>query len=329
MSVSVKSILSGYGLYDDVLGIIDDYAVGTKEDFKSRYTDVLDEMKETDFVLEQITSYRSYEMFRNVVETLLFRSVYEDATFGNMEGCPDDYWIERSCIPLRDWNLSLYENIMLNNLQKKLVKFLKVFPHILYNKELSFIDCTRLTELLKQPIRRFNFRTHDIQYFVYRLQKRDTKCRLYFDCFSYTSHIEFDKMENFPDLKIQYLLNKCHYELKNNYNHKRKAQLEKKRKLRLEKHKTFYVGWTYTCDIPFTQMKNVTFKITRVTTKCIYYTKTQNGIESDPKRKVIKINGDENGFGGIQYFKETRHFEVMATYKMFQSCLYGCVCERH
>lgn len=327
--MSVKSILSGYGLYDDVLGIIDDYAVGTKDDFIPRYKDVLDEMKENDFVLEQIKSYRSYEMFKNLVETILFRSVDGYMTSDYIHEPPEDYWNERSCTPLCDWNISLYENILLDKLQKKVEKFLKVFPHILYNKELSYIECKRLTELFKQPIHRLNFRTYDIQYLVSRLQKRDTKCRLYVDSLKYCSHVDLDKIENFPDLKLQFQLNQCHDELKSNYNQIRKVQLEKKRKLRLEQHKTFYVGWTYTCEIPFTQMKNVTFKITRVTPKCIYYTKTQNGIESDPKRKLIKITGDENGFGGIQYFKETRHFEVMATYIMFQSCLYGCVCERH
>jgi len=313
-TMSVKSILSGYGLYDDLIGIIDDYTVGTKEDFKQRYSDVLHEMTDTDFCLEQNMPYhRSYGMFENVVESLLFRSVYEYTNYENMYGCPGDYWNERSCIPLRDWDLSLYDTILLDKLQKKIEKFIKVFPHIMNNKELSYVDCTRLTDLLKQPIHRFHYRTHDIQYFVYRLRNRDTKCRLYFDSISFYSHIEFDKIENFPELKIQFQLNQCLYELKNNYNAKRKKQLEKERELRLEQHKKFFVGWKY---IPYSLGgTDITFTITRMTPRCIYYTKTQNGIESEPKRKLIKTTEGDNGLGGIQYFCENKKsFKIKATY---------------
>lgn len=314
-TMNTKSILEGYGLYDDILGIIDDYTVGPKEEFAQRYCNVLDEMEENEFDLELIKSYKPYEMFENIVDTLLFRSVYEYS-----DGSPGDYWTERSCIPLREWNMSLYENIMLDRLQKKVEKFLKVFPHILHCKELSLVDCNRLTKLLKQPTHRLNFKTYNIQYFVARLQKRETNCRLYFDCFSYPSHIEFDKMENFPDLKIQFLLNQCHHELKTNYNEKIKAQQEKEKEIRMQQNKTFFVGWTYVSpSIPSIQMNDITFKITRVTPKCIYYTKTENGVESEPKRRIIKTTGPNNGIDGIQYFKENRHYDVRATYNMYDN----------
>jgi hypothetical protein len=89
-------------------------------------------------------------------------------------------------------------------------------------------------------------------------------------------------------------------------------------KLRIEKHKKFFVGWSHTCHwIPFTQEKNVTITIIRITRNCIYYTKTENGVVSKPIRRVIKTTGDENGFGGIQYFDHTEHFEVMATYNIW------------
>ena len=306
--MSVKSILSGYGLYDDVLGIIDDYAVGTKEDFKQRYSYVLDEMTENNFDLEQIKSYRSYEMFKNLVETILFRSVDGYMTSDYIYEPPEDYWNERSCTPLCDWNISLYENILLDKLQKKVEKFLKVFPHIMHNKRLSYVDCTRLTELLNQPIHRFSYRTHDIQYFISRLQNRETKYRLYFDSLSYQSHVEFDKMENFPDLKLQSQLNQCHYEIITNYTQKIKKQ-------ELEQHKKFFVGWKYI--LYFFGGTDITYTITRMTPKCIYFTKTQNGIESEPKRKLIKTTEGDNGLGGIQYFCENKKsFKIKATYIM-------------
>ena len=97
-----------------------------------------------------------------------------------------------------------------------------------------------------------------------------------------------------------------------------KHQLEKERNLRLQ-HKNFFVGWSYfRRGQSFTrgQEEDATFTITRMTPKCIYYTKTENGVESEPKRKLIKITGDENVFGGIQYFHDNRKYEIMATYNM-------------
>ena len=315
--MNVTSILKGYGLYDDVIGIINDYAVGTKEDFRESYNHVLTELEVNDFDLYQINECEpSYKgTYQDLVDTLLFRFVEDQFSQYDPNGT---YSSELISAPLCDWNISLYESILLSKLQRKLEQFVKVFPHIMETATMSLVDSRRLTDILKQPIYRDNYRTYHrtygIQCFISRLRKRDTMCRLYFKLFSCGAHVELDRIANFPDLKIQFQLNQCHCELFNYRMEKAKKEKKKQKKLLLEQHKNFFVGWK---AIPYsTGGADVTFTITRMTPKCIYYTKTMNGVESEPKRKLIKITEDENGFEGIQYFQENRHRVIKATYNM-------------
>lgn len=322
-ATNASTILKTYGLYDDVLSIIGDYLIGTKDEFKDEYSVSIREMKSLDFDLHRICRFpRVIHNFTYIVESLILRSL------GNYE-CYDDeeeyeYWNNSdyddlnsySCDSLNQWGENtIAMSIKFDIVQRKLEKFLKIFPNVLDKPTFTNTESRRISRLVGVKVEDI-YHTYQVKYFLTRLRNRDMEYRMYHSCFSGYDHIIFDTITNFPDITIQRFMYKCLEELRETFKQREKKQRTEIIKKRMKENTKFFSGWTHTylrkkdyIDYGYNfLLNNTVFTITRKTDKCIYYTKTDldRVIEhQEEKRKKIKIEDRPGIYHGVEYFTET------------------------
>lgn len=328
-ATNASTILKTYGLYDDVLSIIGDYLIGTKEKFKDTYSDTIQEMEAFEFSLYRIHGYPHTDIdYSQMVESLIIRSLRnyerECLNFCEFHDDPEDEYSRNSVYDnlnsyssrsLKEWcENTITISIKFDILQRKLEKFLRIFPNILDKPKFTDTESKRISRLFGVKLDDI-YNTYQVKYFLTRLRNRDMEYRMYLNSFGGYEHKIFDTITNFPDITRQRFMYECLKELRETFKQREKKQRTEIIKKRMKENTKFFSGWTHTYSIKKDYidygykflLNNTVFTITRKTDKCIYYTKTDldRGIEYQEKRKKIKIEDRPGIYHGVEYFTET------------------------
>lgn len=297
-------MLRCFGLYDDVIGIITDFLVGTKKQNKDKFQESIQQ-----FIVEggSLGFYKSSIMIRDkqdeIVLWLLNRRIFYQPSDSVL---PSKEWIS---VSLKEWpnlqNTEIFQTILLDKLQRRFEQFVSVFPEIFDKSNLDYsdvnrLDCNVFNGLLwnngydrhrQHPM----FPTpHNLKHFLLCLRDRKKKCRFYIWELEEMSHPILDKIHDFPDLELQSYKHKCHSQLRE-YFVKREKILKRRREIQLiQENKKFFVGWSHTYSL------NTQIIITKLTNKCLYYKRIKNGVDTNEVRKVVKINE----VSGVEFFND-------------------------
>ena len=305
MSGSV-AMLSCFGLYDDVIGRITDFLVGTKKQNKMKF-----QLSIQQLVVERGTMdfYKTLEIIREKQDEIVLWSMNRRIWYQ-----PSDSLLsskEWSSVLLKEWpnlqNTEIFQTILLDKLQRRFEQFLNVFPEIFDKPVLDYsdfnrLDCNVFNGLLwkngydihrQQPM--FPIPTpYNLKHLLSCLRDRNKRCRFYIWELDELTHPILDKIHDFPDLEFQSYKHKCHSQLRE-YFVKKEQILKRSQEIQLiQKNKKFFVGWSHTYS-PNTQII-----ITKLINKCLYFKIIKNGVETTEFRKVVKINE----VSGVEFFKD-------------------------